>query len=481
MTTSIVNASPTKKFFVRMLTRDIGLSDAILDLLDNCIDGVVRERGPNPDETAEKPYNGYWAKITATPDNFVIHDNCGGITREIAENSAFMLGRPDPTLDSSVETVGMYGIGMKRAMFKIGQHSTVVTRTRKDGSFTVDIPQEWLTTDDPKNPDTWKLKLQTSPKELLEEYGTRIEIKLLNEGISRQFDPNRSDFISDLYKEISRHYALIIEKGFLVELNGRRVIPVPLTLLSPATPSLVESDEIRPYAMIADIDNVHVELVIGFYRPLATQQEIEAGEHGFSSRELAGWTVICNDRVVLYNNKEAITGWGTASVPAYHNQFISITGIVSFRSPTSEKLPLNTTKRGIDTSSPVYLTTLDYMREGMKVFTGFTYTWKRREQETVTKFSKLKSIKSTELIKTYSKDQMTTARRRAADGVIKYFTPNLPRPTDVSTNQRICFSADKSDIETVRQFYFGSGRCERGEIGLRCFTEALELARRSKQ
>ena len=36
--------APTKEFFVGMLTRDIELSDAILDLLDNCLDGVVRQK-----------------------------------------------------------------------------------------------------------------------------------------------------------------------------------------------------------------------------------------------------------------------------------------------------------------------------------------------------------------------------------------------------------------------------------------------------
>ena len=39
-----VDSSPTKEFFVEMLTRDIDLTDAILDLLDNCLDGVLRKR-----------------------------------------------------------------------------------------------------------------------------------------------------------------------------------------------------------------------------------------------------------------------------------------------------------------------------------------------------------------------------------------------------------------------------------------------------
>ena len=38
---SSANGSPTKEFFVEMMTRDIELNDAILELLDNCLDGVV--------------------------------------------------------------------------------------------------------------------------------------------------------------------------------------------------------------------------------------------------------------------------------------------------------------------------------------------------------------------------------------------------------------------------------------------------------
>ena len=46
-------ASPAKRFFVEMLTRDIELADAILDLLDNCVDGALRSGGPDP----LKPYS----------------------------------------------------------------------------------------------------------------------------------------------------------------------------------------------------------------------------------------------------------------------------------------------------------------------------------------------------------------------------------------------------------------------------------------
>ena len=40
-----VSTSPVKSFFVKMLTRDISLTDALLDLLDNCVDGILRVKG----------------------------------------------------------------------------------------------------------------------------------------------------------------------------------------------------------------------------------------------------------------------------------------------------------------------------------------------------------------------------------------------------------------------------------------------------
>ena len=37
---NIIQGNPTKGFFIEMITRDISIKDAILDLLDNSIDGA---------------------------------------------------------------------------------------------------------------------------------------------------------------------------------------------------------------------------------------------------------------------------------------------------------------------------------------------------------------------------------------------------------------------------------------------------------
>ena len=57
---SLIDASPTKNFFVDMLTRDIDIKDAILDLLDNCIDGI--QRTTRGQALADRPYEGFLGK-----------------------------------------------------------------------------------------------------------------------------------------------------------------------------------------------------------------------------------------------------------------------------------------------------------------------------------------------------------------------------------------------------------------------------------
>ncbi len=98
-----------------MLPRDIKLEDAILDLIDNCVDGAMRQQKSKLKQ--KTPFKGYFAKLRLSADGFEITDNCGGIPKDYVEE-AFSLGRPKVDKDKDLPTIGMYGIGMKRAVFK---------------------------------------------------------------------------------------------------------------------------------------------------------------------------------------------------------------------------------------------------------------------------------------------------------------------------------------------------------------------------
>ena len=156
-------AAPTKRFFVSMLTRDITLTDAILDLVDNCLDGALRSAGKG-----QVDYSKHLIRIELSEAFFKIADDCGGMSREIARNNAFKMGRElGDDRDGDTETIGMYGIGMKRALFKMGRDSVVRSFHAQD-NFKVPISAAWL--DEP----TWQpLPIDdATPEEALTVHGT---------------------------------------------------------------------------------------------------------------------------------------------------------------------------------------------------------------------------------------------------------------------------------------------------------------------
>src|SRR5690242_12110940 len=120
-----INAMPTKDFFISMLVRDIDLVDAIADLFDNCVDGARRMKPTGR-------YDGLTVRIKTSPSEFSITDNCGGIPVDVARSYAFRFGRPEG-MPATRHGIGQFGIGMKRALFKLGRKFVVQSKT-KDAS-----------------------------------------------------------------------------------------------------------------------------------------------------------------------------------------------------------------------------------------------------------------------------------------------------------------------------------------------------------
>jgi hypothetical protein len=470
-----VKAAPTKSFFVRMLTRGIELRDAILDLLDNCIDGIVRSTKPKA--SVAKPYASFFAEINASPDGFVIQDNCGGIPRHIATDVAFRLGRPTGAPYEKLETVGVYGIGMKRAIFKMGQNA-VVTSEHNGSRFKVRIPQEWL--DDDLN---WDLEMEEEAP--TGKSGTRIEVPDLYPEIAREFTTTESNFLTEtLPKAIRELYAVILGKGFTVRLNGMDLEPVEFKLLVSA--GRTGEAAINPYVFRGRIGSVHAEVVVGFYRKPLTEVEIdEESESPKADLDQAGWSVICNDRLVLRSDKTAVTGWGTANVPRFHNQFSSIAGVVTLRSTDPSLLPLNTTKRGIEMHSDVYFRLLEYMREGLKQFTDYTYRWKARDSETRNQFQDAAPVPTADIpaaIPTGSYSKVSSKKLAKEDAEADVFKPVLPKPPkEESDSRRIVFTRPLADIMLLASEMLDDESATPGEVGEACFDVQLEKHKKPKR
>lgn len=471
------SAAPTKRFFVDMLTRDIELRDAILDLLDNCLDGIVRSLPPA--KLAEKnPYSGHWAKITATPDRFVIEDNCGGIPLEVAQKIAFRLGRPADAPRENLQTVGVYGIGMKRAIFKLGENASVTSES-KDTRFRVEINGAWLSDDS-----DWDLPLHLEPT--TGKLGTTIEVTKLKPEIRREFDPKLSSFLTDLNGSIRELYSVIMGKGFKVTLNTLPLEPIAFRILMTLNQRKASSESINPYVFKGRFGGVNVLIVVGFYRKPLTEDELDAeNESPKADLSQAGWSIICNDRLVVRGDKTILTGWGTANVPRFHNQFSSIAGVVSLQSANPSELPLNTTKRGIEASSDIYFRLLDYMREGVKKFTNYTNHWKSRHEEGKAQFEIATPTAITDIADAIPPSfykAVSSQKLANSDAQAQVFNPPLPKPAKTTGDLRkIVFSRPMKEIQLVAEELLDDREASPSSVGEECFDAQLRKLKPSRR
>lgn len=464
MAEELLYGGPTKRFFVSMLTRDIDLDNAILDLIDNSVDGAMRQTPKR--RRIKKPYVGYWAQIKLSKQGFFMSDNCGGIQDDRLA-SAFRLGRPETKLDKDIPTIGMYGIGMKRAIFKIGQEATVESSS-SDGVRKITYSKAWLD-DQAENADTfWDLNIER--RKSRKDRGVKISVPELKPKVARRFD--NSAFIEDLKRKIGSHFGYLILKGFRIKVNGVQI--------EPRTPHLYfargQKGTLNPFDYLAEANGVRIKVTVGFFRPLPSAEELDMEEEAPHTREDAGISVICNDRVILHNDTTFRTSWGTRGVPKFHNQFMVIGGIISFLSNDANVLPVSTTKNDIDMETEIYHHALSVCSDALKVFTTFTNKWKGRSTETKKYFQQARRVEAaTEIVLAES----TKGRKISRTGG-RRFRPDLPMPEIVKKERLISFRRAIKDIDLVSDHLFNEVRSA-AEVGEECFDQTLAKAKEANK
>ena len=457
-----LHANPAKAFFIDMLTRDISLEDAILDLLDNCVDGALRA---SQGTKVKKKFSGYHAEITLSNNRFAITDNCGGIPEKNLKY-AFMHGRPPEQENDGIATVGIYGIGMKRAIYKLGDEAIVATKCK---SLVCEVPfsKPWMSSN------SWTLPLQGT-KQQFESDGTIVEVTSLRAEVRQAFGLGLKDFESRLRELIGEHYAYIIGDGFSVSINKKKVKGKPIDL------SFQDVDKnatvMQPYFWQLETEGVRVFLAVGFYAEPPSKSEIdeETSEEENWKSEHSGWTVLCNHRVVAYCDKTFLTGWGDKPIPRFHPQFNAIRGIVVFESDNAALLPTTTTKRGLDTGKALYAEVKNVMKDGLRLFIDSTNKWKgeTKKSREMLRSPGIRQLGLEELRQEAAK--LLTNNRGGSGGQIS--KPRLPEPLRPEQPIYIRYARMKDEIQAVGLYLLGDEDTAPSEIGEKCFEQILKKA-----
>lgn len=422
---NVIKATPTKDFFIDMLTRDIPLNRAIIDLIDNSIDGAKSI-------TKGEHYTGLAVKLILTKSSFTIEDNCGGFPLSVAKEYAFRFGRPKEAkfVDHSI---GRFGVGMKRALFKIGGAFIVESKKMRDHfSVSVDVAK-WLS-----KPDEWDFQylegdgIKQSQLKSSKTDGTFITVSKLHPNVASDFTDDV--FLNDLQKEISIALNYSLLKGLKITLNGKNILGKDISFLW--------SKSLKPFYKELDIakEGVKVKIYCGIGEALPS---------------IAGWYIFCNDRLVLEADKSYTTGWkeakeDEASIIKYHNKFAMFRGVLIFNSKDSSKLPMTTTKTGIDSDHPIFKATRPEMLTAMKQV--LTFLNKIDDKETRDDLVHNSNIKNVEELK--KEERILSA---------KFITPTIQEIKKNSNLVTISFAKERAIVQKVKDYLGTSSSKEIGE------------------
>ncbi len=336
MTRRYADARPTRRFFIDMLTADIALEDAILDLVDNAIDALARAHDVDLSEQLLLAPNGpreHLPEIAVriSEREIRVDDNCGGIEKSQVLESVFRIGRVISTNESSI---GVYGIGLKRAIFKMGNAFELKSKTTRSG-FVASLSDidTWADDDSPD----WKLPVEDAPPaRSTSSAGTSVRVWNLHDPIKRRI--REGTLLASLRNAIGRTYPLLLQRYVTVKLNDAVISPDPLPIGG--------SESVAPAIDRLNMDDppVRVTLLAGVASP--------DGDEWTGAN--AGWYVICNGRVVVSADKTELTGWGTKLLPQFHSKYRAFIGIAFFFSSQPASLPWTTTKRGINRDSVAF-------------------------------------------------------------------------------------------------------------------------------
>jgi hypothetical protein len=436
-----IQGNPTKTFFIEMITRDISIKDAILDLLDNSIDGANRI---NPSD-----YSGLNIEITVTENEFIVKDNCGGFSLDTATKYAFRFGRPDdaPKADGSV---GRFGVGMKRALFKIGHKFEVESKTESD-HFQIDVDvADWkskkkkikLENDTIIEEEDWSFTSNDITTETINisENGTYIRVDNLNKEVASTF--SEDSFLMGLRSDIERLLNLSLEKGLAISLNGVSLNKRGIVLFNDAS---------KPYVAQGKIGNVSYKVVAGLSH---------VGDPSSS-----GWYIYCNDRLVLESDTSEITGWAMDGIPKFHVDFVMFKGVVFLDSEETIDLPLTTTKRGIDATSEVYKSVLFFMKEGLSSVLAFLKKIRRFDDE-ANDYRKL-------LGEQEDKITVVNLKNLTIDSPRVFIEPVIDMETVAEKNEycRISFSAPRKIADLAKENSDTSSYKQLGEYIFKYYVE----------
>lgn len=330
-TTIQADASPEKRLFISLLTRDITLEAAFLDLIDNSINSALEPFADSlrtADDYVDTLHSESISPSTnialcLSPERIHLVDRATGISFEAARYSVFRFGRPQDSASLS-DRLSVYGLGLKRAFFKIGRRIRMVS-DHVDGGFVLELDvEQWSAHEN------WKFEITPRTGVDVTQTGTEVEILDLHPDVQMRL--RGGSFVESLLQTIGETYAFFLTKFVRISVNR--------TVANPASLFVSENRATDRF----EIDGVTCTVTAGIGSP----------DGGVYRDKGAGWFVFCNGRAVISGDKSSLTGWNNNGLPIFQPKHRPFLGLVYFVSDHPDRLPWDTTKSSVNVDSEIW-------------------------------------------------------------------------------------------------------------------------------
>ncbi len=325
---------------------DYDLNRSICELIDNGLDVWVRGGRASKIEI----------RITLNVDQQTIsvEDNAGGLPKS---ELRYIVGPGQTGAAPTDETIGIFGVGTKRAVVALSQDIKISTRYGENKTYQVDFDETWI-----EEEDDWSLPVYEVDN--IAPGATIVELQKLRVQVT-------SEAIDLLRDHLGSTYAKFLKPKVSILLNGKPIRPKFFEGWS--FPPNYEPRHYHGKLATEDGSLVDVDVLAG----LSSESSPASGEYGVY--------LYCNDRLIARALKSFEVGFmkGFAGIP---HPKISLTKVIVSLRGEARSMPWNSSKSDISFKHEVFQALHGWLVEVVKDYAALSRIWMGDWPDKVFKF-----------------------------------------------------------------------------------------------
>jgi hypothetical protein len=338
-----INGTPEKRLYWSII-QDYAPETAICELIDNAIDNwrLGGQHSGLKIEVMISPERGY---ISVTDDG-------GGVRKD----HLYALIAPGASTNQSFnDTIGVFGVGTKRAVVALGREVSIKTRFADQATYQIRIDEEWLASSD------WMLEAARVAD--IPRGTTQVQINDLR----FTFDEKSIEYLRE---SVSERYGVLLSKHRIaIVFNESDVLATKFDYW--CYPPEFGPRVVRftvPSSDPSAIGDVDVEITSGL---IADRDAV---------LENYGVTFYCNDRLVEKHVRKKEVGYYVASEAGVPHPDASLCRVIVCLKGSARDMPWNSSKNSINFQHPTFqnisLDIIKYVRHFTKISRATKNEWR---------------------------------------------------------------------------------------------------------